>query len=1191
MIQLLFREWFYGLLVEGYKEATAKFLKDNPNESEVTNYINNFRIVSKLKMFPAENIEIANVPATQRNSVDSYKNLSQVIELFKWLKINKQLVEKIDKFSYLLAKERYALTATNVDLDGLINIFKQAVQNSNPIIMADHETVKVSKNVDPITNKSFRQLINSYDWKNFEAITDLLTKDSGKEKIATSDAKKIYPVGEEAGDGLEIFYSPTAQGCIEIKGDHPTSWCVARKQGNLYGHYRMGARYNQPAFYFVKNIKKFAKEYASGEPQHPRYIDPWHFFVIQVPVNANINNPNQLYLVTDAINAGDYPLTWSEIARKEPLLNGKQQLFKPVGFSKAEKSINELRSGNLSVETFSEFNTEEKKQAISTIVTNKSYLNKEIYDVLSKELLNYYIRLRPNLPEDQLVSLRTQNPKFFNEYLGLIADSNHPEHSIIAMAKADASFDYIDAFSKIIPESKFKSLLLKVTSSNPELLTGEMLQKYIDTLLNSSVIDLDIMDLNNIVKIIKRNNEIAGKIAQKRSDLLLLAIASDNNELLSKRLTYMIDKFVDEKTYIKIAEEILDKLSSGYVFPGDMSNGIGRSFLDLFCPHNNYKNRFNINLFDYAKEKYPIKLNNALTAVINYARDDDATISSALNRIKKQDDKFYEKLIRSNFEACKDYSSNKQLHGFAPKNLVSKSCIFAVKLLKLESFSHLEEIIRIVGEYTLETILKNASPNDFSFKDVDFFSKMPEGKKYADVLQEKLLEDPKTMLKHIADFKTFVDQPIKFQKEALKKPINLLYMQVFSTVYPGMPDSKINNLINLLKNDKDILRDHIKGLAKIISEKAYDENDFYFSFFPAENQEDRDYQDFKGIMDVKKAIRQIFFLMEIGVISFPKLLNYVNINVALIILACMSPSEKTVGYLNDLAPYIKNVSIVVLMSFLVQGISSPFGMYKKKSRQAYNLMPFVKAILPLIFDRKNLISNLNSITHVLPSLIVIDPSIYTTYINKDYFSSEQLKNIHNELSNSWAFKDFMANMRFKDHELYKKIRARILGKSEDEVSFNTMTTSQEIEKLLNKEKVDSEISTDDYKYVALNTIYQAPQSKQLELAEKLQPLLNELTPEDYNKPMPYSLYSIDQFMKRPDGRYDYPRQRGESIKYLVDSFLTSNEFKINRSEELPCTQFGYYLILALMTKMVPENTKQKIIELSKACQELTKKNG
>ena len=237
--------------------------------------------------------------------------------------------------------------------------------------------------------------ISKYSFKELEKVIDSLPTNQKLSKgenndVEFSETELIYNQTP-----LQIYHGDSPRSCIKIKGEFSASWCVSRVEGNLYNSYRYKS--HEPSFYFVKNLERLNKINSLDD-------DPYCFFVIQITNNGE-------YIVTNSLNDGDNPMSWENIIKLEPLLNGKQELFKNNPLSNEEKKYYERFKDGISDEEYKDLSFEEKKIYIS--IKNK-LTNKKFFET-PKQLINDYITMGINLSDDQLEFIKNDK-SLLNNY-------------------------------------------------------------------------------------------------------------------------------------------------------------------------------------------------------------------------------------------------------------------------------------------------------------------------------------------------------------------------------------------------------------------------------------------------------------------------------------------------------------------------------------------------------------------------------------------------------------------------------------------------------------------------------------------------------------------------------------------------------------------------------------------------------
>jgi hypothetical protein len=168
--------------------------------------------------------------------------------------------------------------------------------------------------------------IQNMSFQDLEKVVDYVKsmKNTNTNVDIKIDGKPIYNDGN-----IEIYKANDVNSCIKYSDGY--SWCIGRKgSNNMFNTYRF--RKHEPIFYFVKNIKKQKDESSflnvAKNIIDRKFRDKYHFFVVQVPFNVDINDVNKSqYIITSAQNGDDTSMSWDDIVKIEPLLSNKQKLF------------------------------------------------------------------------------------------------------------------------------------------------------------------------------------------------------------------------------------------------------------------------------------------------------------------------------------------------------------------------------------------------------------------------------------------------------------------------------------------------------------------------------------------------------------------------------------------------------------------------------------------------------------------------------------------------------------------------------------------------------------------------------------------------------------------------------------------------------------------------------------------------
>jgi hypothetical protein len=277
----------------------------------------------------------------------------------------------------------------------------------------DIRTAKYRAAQDDIHNFNIAKGNDRYDiskykqWSDFETFVDYvsgqvdLEKNKGQ-KLKDVEINDYKPLVDE--HGLKIYYADTPRACIAYKGDIPYSWCVSRSSNNFYYTYRY--RSHQPSFYFVKDVEATQKELSV--PFTGTFKNPWHFFVIQKTKSGT-------YIVTSANNDGDVEMSWDEILKIQPKLEGMEHYFKHVRLTKAE------------VLKYKQFQSIDDTEFAKLKYTDKSLymdmfpgeITDNKFNLLPEELKNKYIGFGLGLSTEQYNNIKN-NKNLVKRFLQII---------------------------------------------------------------------------------------------------------------------------------------------------------------------------------------------------------------------------------------------------------------------------------------------------------------------------------------------------------------------------------------------------------------------------------------------------------------------------------------------------------------------------------------------------------------------------------------------------------------------------------------------------------------------------------------------------------------------------------------------------------------------------------------------------
>jgi len=290
-------------------------------------------------------------------------------------------------------------------VDYYLNTFKNIKdkkykQINDPIKGLEH--IKDRTNIDAY--KTWKELEDFVDY--IKAQTDVSGKTNYKNiKV---DAEPIH-----TDNDLIIYYADTPQACVTYKGDVPYAWCIARSDAsNMFYSYRF--QKHEPSFYFVKNKERTNKELETFKGG--KFIDKYHFFVIQVVRYADLENKYQKqYVVTSAQNDGDIEMSWDDILKLEPKLTNKQNIFisKPLGSK--EKELHDRFVKGISDKEFENLPYDEKDMYLNIYVRQNRPLTDNQFKNLPSDLKNKYIGFGVGLSDEQFKMIDS-NSKLYKRY-------------------------------------------------------------------------------------------------------------------------------------------------------------------------------------------------------------------------------------------------------------------------------------------------------------------------------------------------------------------------------------------------------------------------------------------------------------------------------------------------------------------------------------------------------------------------------------------------------------------------------------------------------------------------------------------------------------------------------------------------------------------------------------------------------
>lgn len=558
----------YILLKEDYKTQLQAFKgQGNPEDLALT-YLNTHKIIKQL---------YANRLSAEEKNIDSFKTLNDLKKLVAKLKHDiPDFENKVNQVSFEQAKTRFKgqildkEIATPNKIEHIINAYIGTLASYGNHFPFPKNNINSFKNIQQLNDilKNFKPNQNSEPQQD----SILQTDEEDEYDIIPEKARQIYD-----DQNLAIYLNLSPEACIDVKGKHPTSWCVAQADTTRNAYYGYRVAENEPTFYFIKNKKKTEQE--GDKPVHQQYKDPFHFMVLQV-------KKNNTYKLTSANNDGDIDTKWEKIVQIEPLLADKKELLQWHPLTPNEELAKSMREG-VDAETFRKYSIKKK---IMYVQTGK--LSQEIWNELNDDLKLLAINRFRCTEEYQIVSLRNK-PKLYKRWLDLQQENQYTnklykeigenynneiiqnfmkENNIdlkqVVIHNKQASDDIWNTFDD--KQKLYLSLKIKLSPKQFDSMKAnhELFEKYILSAIEKSKMNPDLYGIitDNITKnILKGNLEETEKLIQEKYKNIVAKLTmpflypdhmSDTNEIRRQGsvLGSLITLFTFIKTYNYFSE-------------------------------------------------------------------------------------------------------------------------------------------------------------------------------------------------------------------------------------------------------------------------------------------------------------------------------------------------------------------------------------------------------------------------------------------------------------------------------------------------------------------------------------------------------------------------------------------------------------------------------------------------------------
>lgn len=325
----------------------------------------------------------------------------------------------------------------------------------------DKKYKEIFANIPGVTVQS-AQRINIDAYPTFHELELVVDYVKGQKDIVSAKFTDVQFSGKPiySENGIEIYYAPTPRACIQYKGSVPYGWCVARSDAsNLFYAYRF--KEHEPAFYFVKNLEKTKTEFGLWNATKTAFSGQWrdkfHFFVIQVVKNASPQDENkEQYIVTSAQNDGDKLMSWNNIIRIEPKLNGLQKILAAKPLTDEERQDYKKYKNGISNEEFAKLDYNQKNRYLDIYVRANQPITDEQFASLPEDLKNKYIGFGVGLSNGQYETVK-QNNALLKRYKAVLLGT--PQHK----GKLE---EVLDRNAEIAFEASEINILLDSQNSN-----------------------------------------------------------------------------------------------------------------------------------------------------------------------------------------------------------------------------------------------------------------------------------------------------------------------------------------------------------------------------------------------------------------------------------------------------------------------------------------------------------------------------------------------------------------------------------------------------------------------------------------------------------------------------------------------------------------------------------------------------
>ena len=508
-------------------------------------------------------------------------------------------------------------------------------------------------------------------------ITTSMSKENKNEQIEVS-GEAIYK-----DENFELYYADNPRACVKYKGKFPYSWCVARSDSsNMFYTYRF--KPYEPAFYFVKDIKATEKEFGvwnmTKNVFNGEFNNKYHFFVIQVPKNANLEDvETEEYIVTSANNDGDTQMSWNDILKINPKIAPLHGLLKPKPFTPEERKQHERFKNGIGDVEFAHLSYEDKRNYLDIYPTIARPITSHQLIQLPEDLLNLYVSFGIGLDDEQFAYIKKM-PAILKRY------------TQISKKKLD----------EYMVRDGYERRQLKMMYTELIILSDNDIKVYLES--------LDDKDINEFIRI---NGEDKLELLEKHlpdkftdeykaiKTLLISANNGDENTII--KLNEMVPEGVELR--FNYGNIIIDTGNYGNYLDEKLDDDVKSLF--EYMNYNSWDNYYGDDYFDGYEEGLEETYESFITDIIK----DNGTLSNDMRSVG----------LEWTMESIKDLLETYKKDSDVKDN-ISSEYTSAKEIGENKSFDEIQKKIKSIIHYDDDIVEATLAPFIMFIKDNDFFT-------------------------------------------------------------------------------------------------------------------------------------------------------------------------------------------------------------------------------------------------------------------------------------------------------------------------------------------------------------------------------------------------------------------------------------------------------------------------------------